>query len=1279
MTILLCLFEEEDEMSDADISVQSDCTQRLGNLPTTQTEMYRKFILMTINRSVKKEKQSSDSLLLKDLSDLPEPHNKVFEDLCQLAFNALRADKIVFEFDEIKNICPNLTMTPDSWSGLGLLKAVRFVNTVSFHFLHFSIQEYLATYHIASLSNSAQINLLKRTFWEIRYYNTWIMYVGITGGNKFAWKHFISGNWFQLSTWLFGTSAISRKLLGDKVKCLHLFQCYAEVGGHEDIRKLFDGQVLDLSNQTMLPKDLNTLGFFLLRSSEKKWEYLNLSNCSIGVAGCNILRQQFWNKSTRQIVSFKNVNFSNNQLHFQSVLTLMDVFKAWHISEAVIDNRHIGIGNEFLLEVFLNKFLEFIDETLPQIISVGPYLFAHRAKQEAIQHHLTRPTKYDGLYLRNCEWDMNDAEMKGLSTALLMQNVNQIHIAGNALAGHILRDIVATNFSSVFVCDYTLPNEYLDNIADVLQWIPDACSWLLIGCNKTLGHICNSTQNQQLPTSRLLELLVNVGKIQLNSPLDISDKLESFSFFYGHKCVFQGLVQFWHSEHFKGQTNLCLVENNVLIAHKVNFTKVLESCAYFLTFICIVHCNITTSVISNLVSEQVSFLYIFKCHLDTQFVSRVCIRWLDHKPPLKELFIHTTNSHCTITPSVLALLSSHHNTSTVLLTKDTLACQKPSREQIVFALQLEPMIKIWKFGNCYLNAETYYHIADLLTNNATNLIVLDVSACGLGECELDIFSAYLKKKMCKLNLKVLNMSYNNANKGIGTLCSVLSLTNKLKKLDLSYNKLQTADIVRILKPLIKMTSMLNSFDISHNNITDRAAQHIAGLLSHTTTLHTLGLSSCLQSTGAVEILKGLENISTLTTISFSNNRITDSEVNYLEVILCHNDKLKELDLSCNCLQAVGTIQILKQIKNIVTLKKLVIADNGITNEAADYIAVVLSHNSLLEEVDLSNNNLQEAGALKLLKTIKDHSKVKKFNISHNNITDSATDKLTTLLTQSNSNVENLSFMCRKLPSRGLMETFCAVESPSKLDTLMLSCNCYKVCDNSVNGIAVILSCDFVSDLSYNSLQPANVIKSLRGKKLNLTKVCFSHVYITAEVADDLAVVLTHSNKLEQLILSHNDLQTARTMKIFQGLQNLSNLKHVNISNNNIDHQAASVIVVALSHSTNLEELDLSCNTLQAVGFLKVLVNTLTLKRLNFHNNRITDEAANDIAAILFQNTTLEEVDLSFNSLRKAGILEILQVAQTCLNLKNFDFSYNDITVQAADEIVNTLSPRTKYN
>ena len=261
MTILLCLFRDG-----------------IDRLPKTQTEMYKKFIEMTIVRFIKKHDNCESEAFISIVS-LPHPHKTVFVELAKLAYKALKVDKIVFTLPEIKEGCPNLTMTSSNWNGLGLLKAVKCFSEelcsdqVTFHFLHFSLQEYMAAWHISMLSKSKQIELLQKTFWEHRYYNVWIMYVGITCGSTFALRHFLSGNHFQFFTKLFKISKVSNKYLKHKMKCLHLFQCLVEANKEdaiESVKQLFQNNQIDLSNQTLLPSDLNTLGFFLIRSINNK-------------------------------------------------------------------------------------------------------------------------------------------------------------------------------------------------------------------------------------------------------------------------------------------------------------------------------------------------------------------------------------------------------------------------------------------------------------------------------------------------------------------------------------------------------------------------------------------------------------------------------------------------------------------------------------------------------------------------------------------------------------------------------------------------------------------------------------------------------------------------------------------------------------------------------------------------------------------------------------------------------------------------------------------------
>ena len=255
MTILLCLFEEV-------LSYTTESNDQLNTLPNTQTELYKNFIWMIIGRFLNKhDPQFCSTFFNVDNLEIPERYNKVLIELSHLAFVALQKDCIVFDMHDIAEFCPNLTMTSDSWSGLGLLKAAQFVTKVSFHFLHFSIQEYLAASYIAKLPNTKQIELLKATFWDIRYFNTWIMYNGVTGGRTLAWKHFLSGNKFVFFTRLFKTS-ISKSLLTDKVKSLYLFQCFNEAGGNELVENFFKIKKLTLVIKLYYPKIYIHLVFF---------------------------------------------------------------------------------------------------------------------------------------------------------------------------------------------------------------------------------------------------------------------------------------------------------------------------------------------------------------------------------------------------------------------------------------------------------------------------------------------------------------------------------------------------------------------------------------------------------------------------------------------------------------------------------------------------------------------------------------------------------------------------------------------------------------------------------------------------------------------------------------------------------------------------------------------------------------------------------------------------------------------------------------------------------
>lgn len=312
----------------------------ISSLPKTQTKICEKFFMITIVHFLKKEKVLIGSVSC--LNDLPHLYDKMVRDLSEFAFILLQKNRLVCTLTEVKKMCPQFN--PSKWNELGLVKLARYFTPKdgcdheSIHFLHVAIQEYLAAYHIASLPDNVLLNLLIKYFWQAHYFNTWMMYVGITGGNSFTFTHFLSGNYFEMSSRLFGTSKLSSTFLSDKIKCLYLLHCLREADPQHEmlpsLEAIFQGRIIDLSNQSLSHNDIHMLAVILLRSPSKHWEKLNLSYCNIDDDSCGVLYKMF--HSCDATLKITIVDISHNFIHWESIANLCNVLKCWQTEELIL-------------------------------------------------------------------------------------------------------------------------------------------------------------------------------------------------------------------------------------------------------------------------------------------------------------------------------------------------------------------------------------------------------------------------------------------------------------------------------------------------------------------------------------------------------------------------------------------------------------------------------------------------------------------------------------------------------------------------------------------------------------------------------------------------------------------------------------------------------------------------------------------------------------------------------------------------------------------------------
>ena len=1320
MTILLCLVKDG-----------------IDRLPKAQTDMYYNFVEVTILHFIRKlDMQISKTVT--SISELPDPYNKVFEELTRLAYKALKIDKVVFRLKEIKDMCPNIALSPSNWSGLGLLKVVQCndieMGNVTFNFLHFSIQEYLAAWYISTLPNGKQIKLLEETFWEHRYYNTWIMYVGITCGKSFSLKHFLSGNKFQLFTKIFKTSSVSKKYLSDKIKCLHLFQCLLESNNEGMIAPnslFFQDDQIDLSNQTLLPSDINTLGLFLIRSINKHWKMLDLSGCNIRSVGVKILYDRFSNKESFEMVVINTIDFSNNQLEFSSLMQIFDLFKSWKTSQLIIKDSGIleNNPNSDIYKVIEDAFClsNYNDQVSLQL---GHILFANQISRFSIPFSAT---VIKSMFLLNCKLTIITT---GISN--FKETLKEIHLINTILSKQLLKKMCTyllntdnNTTTTLFMHNPELSDQDADEICSlILSYNVTNTVMLIISKSKIQGIINTSTIYEQLTNLEIFNLAANVKQISIDN-IQIHPWKMNLCDHDGKDNTFIKL--FRTSIKFNWLLRFALVEKNCLIVHNVNniryISKKTEAFNSFKKLI------ISNSYITDEVANNIAFSLSSNIRLKLLNISGNCIKAtgiikiaksLQQISTLQKVCLSNNNITDEAADDIAAAIHSSTQLQELDISKNNL--QSKGAIKIAKALQnISTLTKLYIHDN-HIADEAADDIANALSCN-TKLVELDISdnrfqTIGI----IKIIKVF--RSMFISDLKKLCISNNNiTDEAVGDIADVLSSNIQLELFNISGNYIKAPGIIRIARSL-QQTSTLKQLYISNNNITNEAADDITAALSCNSQLQELNINNNpLQATGIITMAKALQSICTLKKLSICNTNITDEAQGDIVSALTSNIKIESFDMSENYITIQGIIKIAKALQQVSTLQQLNISSNYITDEAADDIAAVIYNNTNLKEFNVSKNNLQSTGAIKIAKALQNISTLRKLYINNNNITDQAADDIAVALfcnyqlqelDISNNrfqtpgiiaivnSLQNIATLTKlfigdySLRAEGVNNIVLVLQHNTELQELDIGSNINGIIealhknanlrvlkmkgnnniDQAVEVITSVVSCNTklqVFDISEMVTMNINIMRGLQCIS-SLTSLCISNNNITDEIADDIAAAISSNAYLLEFDVSNNALTTTGAIKISKALQGIFTLKRLYINNNIITYEAAVDIAKGLSKNAQLQELNISNNYFQAVGvmiIMKALQGIFTLKKLYIGNNDITVEATDDIAGAVCSNTRLQKIDVSDNNFQSVGAIKIAKALKSISRLTGLCISNNNITDEGADDIASAIYNNTQ--
>ena len=134
-----------------------------SGLPTTLTELYTHIVLNIIFRNIRKTNPVTSLITLESFDDISAANQKMFWSTCAFAYNCLSEDQLVFPERKVVSTLPQVLDSSDKFLCLGLLQCARSLLPVgqglSFHFVHLTIQEFLAALHLVTLPNEEKLKV----------------------------------------------------------------------------------------------------------------------------------------------------------------------------------------------------------------------------------------------------------------------------------------------------------------------------------------------------------------------------------------------------------------------------------------------------------------------------------------------------------------------------------------------------------------------------------------------------------------------------------------------------------------------------------------------------------------------------------------------------------------------------------------------------------------------------------------------------------------------------------------------------------------------------------------------------------------------------------------------------------------------------------------------------------------------------------------------------------------------------------------------------------------
>ena len=898
-------------------------------LPESLTELNKLFVFHTVVRHLK----GLGKTPIKKFEDLLQLYPDFMEKLCCLAFTGLKDDRLVFSIDEI-----HFEVNDEFFkNGFGLLQPLQYYSEegTSFNFCHFTLQEFLAAYYVSMLSIEQQSVHMKNSFWTDRFAYMWVMYVGIMGVKNNLFVQFISGGKTYKNE---NELKISDTIQKDKIKKLHLFQCYMEANSKGEMPKLISSLFMNgeikFDKASLHPHHVSSLMFFMsMQSALIPWKKLELENTSLDDNSMNTL-EQFMNDNKDKIITLEHINLSGNSV------------SPWGVYCAAIENCQVETLSlsATSMKNHMEKIRQSLQNTdrlrvlklfnvkcsdlalLENILQYGITLNSLDLSWERNPKHVLLKTKRSNVTVSICcDILPSDAWSIDLSSKKLGNHEAQFLAFGLLNNTSLVKFNVSQNRISddgaKAICASLKENTKLNELDISKNNITDSGVMSLMGDIQTLSSL------QKLNISGLSisdKVATFISKqIKENTHLSSFDISDARTTMEGAKTLVETLqtnrtitVLYIQNINLSDNGMAALgayIKNNVLKELYISQNKITDEGLEFIANAIKTNISLCNFDISNNLLSGKGLVYLLEKIADSKesMLNYLCV---SHNNVTKSTWSNVTECIKNIS-SPMKIITSWN--------------------EIVLKSGV-PMIKttVWEF--CELD-----HV-----NPREDIQEHFVKKIRSTEHRIRIITSCLieNKILSSIHLSGINITASGAK----FFAKVILCNTKLSTLNIAQNELSDQGIV-VLSENLKENKVLCTLNLSDNYIRCKGAIKLAEALKDNKALKVLNISNnCICDKGAVAILSS----NNLKTLNLSDNDITEKGVAIIADVIGRNTSLQHLYLFQRLLKNKPTFHktILNSIKQFnYTIIKLALPWLDETLDSSKYDEVKLLLGEINEE------------------------------------------------------------------------------------------------------------------------------------------------------------------------------------------------------------------------------------------------------------------------------------------------------------------------------------------